>query len=124
MVNIWGTNCVFCIREMPALGQLAKDYKDKGLQIVGIVTDVAQRNGVFDRSKLKNAKDIVAQAGADYIHLLPSSDLIKAKLRSVYSIPETVFLDSNGNVIGQSYKGARSYDGWKAVIDSVLAEVN
>ena len=38
MVNVWGTFCGPCIREMPDLGVLNKKYGDD-FQIVGIVID-------------------------------------------------------------------------------------
>ena len=41
MVNIWGTFCTPCIKEMPDLEKLNKEYADKGFQVVGIVCDVA-----------------------------------------------------------------------------------
>ena len=40
MVNIWGTFCGPCISEMPDLGEIADEYAEKGVQIVGIVSDV------------------------------------------------------------------------------------
>ena len=40
MVNIWGTFCGPCIREMPELGELSDEYADKGVQIIGMLTDV------------------------------------------------------------------------------------
>lgn len=34
MINIWATFCGPCINEMPHLGELAAEYKEKGVQIV------------------------------------------------------------------------------------------
>ena len=36
MINIWGTFCGPCIREMPELAKLSEDYKSKGVEIIGI----------------------------------------------------------------------------------------
>ena len=35
MINIWGTFCGPCIREMPELAQLSEEYKSKGVEIIG-----------------------------------------------------------------------------------------
>ena len=108
MVNIWATFCGPCINEM---------------QIVGIVIDVLTSQGISD-SQVDLAKDIVAQTSADYTHLLPSGDLIAAKLKDVSSVPETIFLDENGKQVGTSFLGARSAEEWRAVIDGLLKEVS
>ena len=41
MVNIWGTFCGPCIREMPDLAKLSQEYKSKGVEIIGIPIDIA-----------------------------------------------------------------------------------
>ena len=123
MVNIWATFCGPCINEMPELGALSKEYGGQGVQIVGIVIDVLTSQGISD-SQVDLAKDIVAQTSADYTHLLPSGDLIAAKLKDVSSVPETIFLDENGKQVGTSFLGARSAEEWRAVIDGLLTEVS
>ena len=40
MVNIWATYCGPCIQEMPELAELAREYEDRGVQIVGLLSDV------------------------------------------------------------------------------------
>ena len=46
------------------------------------------------------------------------------KLNLVNSVPETIFLDENGNRIGNSYMGSRSYEQWCEIIDGLLAELD
>lgn len=121
MVNIWGTFCSPCIEEMPYLGEIAAEYKDKGFQIVGIVVDAASRSGDYDKDVVSAAFDIIEQTGADYIHLLPSEDLINIKLNQVQYIPETVFVDKNGGIVGESIIGGKSKEDWKKTIDAYLA---
>ncbi len=123
MVNIWGTFCSPCIEEMPYLGELSKEYADKGFQIVGIVVDAASRLGGYDKTVVSEAWDIIEKTGADYIHLLPSEDLINIKLNKVQYIPETVFVDKNGGIVGEPITGGKSKEEWKQVIDAYLALV-
>lgn len=63
------------------------------------------------------------QTGANYTHLLPSDDLIQIKLRYVSAVPETVFVDKNGDIVDDPLVGSRSKDDWKSVIDNYLEEV-
>ena len=124
MVNIWATFCGPCIKEMPDLARLAKDYKDKGVAIIGIPCDVTDSLGNVNEQLLETANKIVAQTGADYMHIIPTKELNDAKLSTVYSVPETVFVNSKGEIIKESYIGSRSYEQWAEIIDSMLSEVN
>lgn len=114
MVNIWATYCTPCISEMPSLGELAKKYDGK-MQIVGIVSDVNKPN---DDTALK----IIKETKANYTHLLPSSDM--TYLSTVQAVPTTIFIDKNGNQVGQEYSGATDKATWTKIIDSKLKEVN
>ena len=64
MVNIWGTFCGPCIREMPDLANLAKTNAAKGVQVVGIPIDIVDRNGkIISRTK-KDGEAIIKQIDA------------------------------------------------------------
>lgn len=123
MVNIWATFCGPCLREMPELGELDREYRDKGFQIVGMPTDVMDRDGTIYQEQVDLVNEIAEKTGAEYPHLLPSRELIDAKLGSVTAVPETVFVDENGNQVGESYRGARSKDAWAEIIDGLLASM-
>lgn len=121
MINIWATFCPPCIEEMPYLGQLQSEYGDE-FQIIGIVVDAADMNGNVLSDKKAEAASIIAQTGADYLHVLPSKTLISAYLSQVRAVPETIFVDEDGNQVGQQYLGAKSKAQWKAIIDSLLKD--
>ena len=121
MVNIWATYCGPCINEIPELAKLSADYADKDFQVVGLVIDVTNGDGSYSQDGIDTAKQILSQAGADYLCMLPSPDLTAtALLRGVYAVPTTVFVDSEGNQVGEVYLGSNDYSGWAAVIDSLL----
>lgn len=120
MVNIWGTFCSPCIGEMPDLQTISEEYADKGFQIIGMVCDVLDKGDV---ETIGLAKDIVKDTGVKYVNVIPSPSLKAAILDSIISVPATIFLDENGQQIGQNYVGSRSLEGWKAIIDSILADM-
>lgn len=122
MINIWATFCSPCLREMPELGELSRTYEDKGVQIVGIVADGGSR-GQVSQSQTELARSLVEKTGANYTHLVPTADLESAKLSQVQAVPETIFVDREGNLVGESYVGARSGDAWAQIIDELLAEM-
>lgn len=60
IVNFWATWCAPCIKEMPALLEVARRYKDQGLKIVAVSID--KNEALLDRffkryPKLKDIQD-------------------------------------------------------------------
>lgn len=122
MVNVWATFCTPCLNEMPELGELADEYSGKGVQIVGLVTDLTDSDGSISQTQLETAQDIVGKTGADYTHIVPSTDMY-GLLSQITSVPTTFFVDSKGNQVGMAYVGARDKASWAEIIDETLAEV-
>ncbi len=122
MVNVWATFCRPCIKEMPDLGELAQEYADENVQIIGLVSDVLNTDGTISEEQVQTARDIVEQTGADYLHLLPSADLFGV-LGQISAVPTTFFVDSEGEQVGYAVVSAQSKDKWVETIDAMLAEV-
>lgn len=122
MVNVWATFCTPCLSEMPDLGELAQEYQDRGVQIVGLVSDTLDMEGALDQAQVDTAVDIVAQTKASYPHLLPSQDLF-GLLSQITSVPTTFFVNSEGEQVGNAYLGAKSKEDWETIIEQTLAEV-
>ena len=116
MVNIWGTFCSPCIQEMPDIAELAEEYEEKGVRVIGIISDVTEPEN-------EAALQIVEKTKADYTHLLISETLWNNYLMYVQAVPTTVFLDSDGKQVGESYVGARGKEEWAAIIDEKLKAV-
>ncbi|MFR8547070.1 MAG: TlpA family protein disulfide reductase [Lachnospiraceae bacterium] len=115
MVNIWGTFCGPCISEMPELGELSREYADKGMQLIGIVSDATDPDN-------ETAHLIIEETKADYQHLVVSESLYYNYLMNVQAVPTTVFVDKQGNQVGEIYTGARSKADWAAIADELLEE--
>ena len=122
MVNVWATYCTPCLQEMPDLGELASEYADKGVQILGLVSDVLNSDGTISDSQVETAQEIVEETGASYQHLLPSADLL-GLLSQIYGVPTTFFVDSAGNQVGYAYVTAMEREQFVEIIDAALAEV-
>ncbi|MBR4320896.1 TlpA disulfide reductase family protein [Treponema sp.] len=120
MLNIWGTFCPPCIKEMPDLAKLNEANKEKGVKVAGIVIDLTDRNGNIIPQAKKDADTIIAKTGANYTHIVPSKDMMNGLLRNVQAVPTTIFVNSEGKIIGQIYMGARSQKDWQKIIDGLL----
>lgn len=122
MVNVWATFCGPCINEMPDLGELAQEYQDKGVQIIGLVSDVLNTDGTISEDQVETAREIVSETGANYTHLLPSEDLFGV-LAQISAVPTTFFVDSEGAQVGSAIVSAQSKEQWVQTIDQMLSEV-
>jgi len=117
MINIWGTYCGPCLMEMPDLGKIAETYGGEDFQIIGVLCDVMEG----DEDMMQTAKDIVAETGADYPHLLVSESIITNMLYDVYAVPTTFFVNSQGETVCAPVIGSNSYDSWAAAIEDLIS---
>ncbi len=120
MLNIWGTFCGPCIREMPDLAKLNETNKSKGVEVVGIVIDILDRKGNVDPRVKSSGEAIISQTGANYTHIIPNMTMMTGLLRNIQAVPTTIFVDSNGRQIGEPYLGSKSQKDWQKIIDEIL----
>lgn len=128
MVNVFTTWCTACVQEIPDLEKLHQDLKDKGVNIVGIVADsidgTDKSGSVVDNAQATElAKKIREKTGATYPFLKPDANLYENRITKIYALPETYFVDKNGNIVGETYSGSHSYDDWKDIIEKTLKSV-
>ena len=86
------------------------------------MSDVLNADGTINEEQVQTARDIVAETGAAYTHLLPSNDLLGV-LGQISYVPTTFFVDSTGAQVGSAVISAQSKDKWVETIDAMLAEV-
>ena len=118
MINVWGTFCGPCIAEIPDLEQLYEDYSSENFGIVGLTCDLYDFEGNVLPSSLSDAKAIVKENKVTYPILGETAEM-ENYLYSEY-VPVTFFVDGNGNFVGESFVGSRSYYEWKGIVDEYL----
>lgn len=118
MVNVWATYCNPCLREMPALGELAQAYDSGDFQIIGIISDVPED---APQEVIDMAEELIGQTGAAYPHLLINESVYNALLTEVAAVPTTFFFDENGLLL-DTVVGAMEKSSWEDKIDGLLAE--
>ena len=114
VVNIWGTFCGPCIREMPELGEWAKALPEN-VQLIGLVCDV---NGADDTAGIEEAKDIMGQAHADFVNLV-ASDSLASYLSAVQFVPTTILVDSLGHLVDEPIVGAK-IESYKQAVEKYI----
>lgn len=122
MVNIWATFCGPCITEMPDLGELHRTWSEKGVQVVGLCTDVVNIDGTLIDEQMETARLIVEETGADYLHLIPAGEVAARLLPQIQVVPTTVFVDKDGKQVTSIVTGSRSLESWEEMIEELLKE--
>ena len=113
MINIWGTLCQPCIKEMPDIQRLYADVQARGVNIIGFIA-----NSESDR--IEKSKEILSALGVTYQNVVFSDDVSGAIVSQISGFPTTIFVDREGNVVGDQLAGAHSYDEYLEAIDTRL----
>ena len=92
LINFWATWCAPCRTETPMLINLGKEYKDRGLKLVGIALDTGGTNLI---------KKFIADYKIDYPILLPVPG---SALSRIDPVPTTLLIDAEGR-LAKKYVG-------------------
>ena len=122
MVNVFATWCSPCVQEIPDLAEIQKEMKDKGINIVGVVTDTMDQTGE-NQEALEKAKLIRERSKAEYPFLIPDQSNFNGRLSGIQAFPETFFVDKKGQIVGETYSGSRNKKAWMEIIEKELAKV-
>ena len=110
LINYWASWCAPCRQETPGLIDLARDYRYKGLSIVGVSMDEGGKRAV---------ESFLTEFHVPYPVLMP--DLSLPSVPAVESLPTSVLIDRNGRA-AKSYIGAVRETVFRADVDRLLAE--
>ncbi len=100
LIDFWASWCGPCRRAMPELKNTYNEFKDKGLEIVGVSLDGGD-NG------LESWKKAIKEDGLPWVHMsdIKGWDCEGAALYGVRSIPALVLIDSEGTIIARDLHG-------------------
>ena len=121
MVNVFATWCSPCVAEMPDLEKLHQQVKDMDVGVIGVVLDVLNEKGEVVGEDLERAQLLVEKTGVTYPVLLPDSTYFNGRLIGIEALPETFFVDQDGNIVGQHYSGSGGLEDWLEVVEAELA---
>lgn len=97
IIDFWASWCGPCRHDMPSVVELYKEFKDKGLGIVGVSLD-------NDANAWKKAIDQLKMTWPQMSDLR-GWDNAAAQMLSITSIPHTVIVDSKGVILARGLRG-------------------
>lgn len=117
VVNAWNIGCTPCVEELPILDQLNDEYAENEVSILGLYLGMSEE----DREEVEN---VLSDGNIKYQQLLTSENMLQTEtLKNITAFPTTYFVNDKGEII-DFIEGSNDYDGWKALIEEKLKEVN
>ena len=89
LLNFWATWCPPCRAEMPDLIKWQRQYRGKGLQVIGIT---------YPPARLREVRQFTRSIGVNY-PILIGTKKTKARFDSGEAMPLTLIIDRKGRVI-------------------------
>jgi thiol-disulfide isomerase/thioredoxin len=115
IVDVWGTWCPPCRKELPHLKKLLESYREKGVAIIGIN---------YERGESADAKEtvkaFVKEQGIPYTCLI-GDDKTREQIPRFEGYPTTLFLDRSGTVRVKAV-GYHPYVELEAIVTLLLGE--
>lgn len=118
LVNIWGTYCSSCINELPDLQEIYDELKKENIGVLGIISDLKLDN--YKDRDLKKAIGILKENNITYPNIFADNTFVEYAKGKLFLIPTTVFVDNQGNVIGEIIESAYSKQEFIDVINKLL----
>ena len=97
--------------------------EEKGVNVVAVCIDALNNRGELDLNAIALAQQIAEISEAKFQFLVPDATLFGGRLANVQAVPESFFVDRNGNLVGEPYVGARDLAAWTQIVEQELDKV-
>ncbi len=93
-IDVWATWCRPCLAQIPALGDLEEEFKEKNIAFVSISTD--------KKDKYETWKEMIKERSMTGIQLYAGQNMEFMEAYQITSIPRFIFIDPDGKIIDAS----------------------
>mgnify|MGYP005991447869 FL=1 len=98
-IDVWATWCGPCIREIPSLKSIEKEFHKKNIEFVSISTDESRRNGGSWEAAEKKWRDFVKEKQMSGVQLWSGQDYSFQQAYQISGIPRFILIDPKGNIV-------------------------
>ncbi len=106
VLNFWASWCPECLAEMPELERFQREYKDKGVVLIGIN---------IDRSEEK-AREMVKKTGISFLNLIDKQGDVFIDRYAIFGLPATVVIGPDMSIVKRII-GRTSYERLKDIVE-------
>ena len=117
VLNLWGTWCTPCLKEIPDLVALEQEFADRGVAVIGLGMDEPDTlAGLVEPFRAKHFPDF-----RTYLRDAPDMDSVVSVVDPAWNelLPTTYLIDREGNVV-KRIQGKRSREQFRAEIEALL----
>ncbi|MFH1687065.1 MAG: TlpA disulfide reductase family protein [bacterium] len=108
VINVWGTWCPPCRREIPDLVKVYNEYRYKGIEILGLAV----------RDTPEKVRNFIGPNGMEWTMMMADQSTL-ATMGRISGVPTTIFLNKDGQEVAR-FVGPRSYEVFKETFESLL----
>jgi thiol-disulfide isomerase/thioredoxin len=108
IINFWSTWAAPCVKEMPALEKIYREYHGQNIKVVGISV-------YSDPTKITKMLRLTKVS----YPILIASKAQTAHFGNLSSIPQTLIVDANGRIL-KRFEGGQSFQTLNAALESLL----
>jgi thiol-disulfide isomerase/thioredoxin len=120
LVLIWSTTCNPCIEGMPKMESLYQEYKDVGINVLGIVVDIQDQEGNAVPATVANAVSIADAKGVTFTNTQIPAPIMDFLYDEIQYTPTAFFVDNTGTIVSELYIGEKEYDEWSEAIEDLI----
>lgn len=123
MINMFSVGWGACVVEMPDIAEVSAEMKEKSVNVIGLCLDNNADMSIREDAK-KTLEEIFEKEGKSFEIITPDDNLLNNVVINVLAIPHTIFVDKDGNIVGDAVTGAKTKDEWVKIIDDRLKLVD
>lgn len=120
LVLIWSTTCNPCIEGMPKMEALYQEYKDVGLNIMGIVVNIQDQEGNPVPAIVADAVAIVEAKEVTFTNTMIPEPIMTFLYEEIQYTPTAFFVDRTGTIVSELYIGEKEYAEWSEAIEELI----
>jgi thiol-disulfide isomerase/thioredoxin len=120
LVLIWSTTCNPCIEGMPNMEALHQEYKDVGVNVLGIVVNIQDQEGKPVPDTIADAVDIVRTKDVSFPNIMIPAPIMDFLYSEIQYTPTAFFVDQTGTIVSDLIIGEQEYDDWSDTIEELI----